>query len=78
MQAEDCLTQANWILVKNPEAGPGYKSRLFRMLGLLCDAKGNAPQALKQFAEDVCIPMSECVLHSSCLGVSRIPCCRAY
>lgn len=51
--AEDMLTQANWILVKHPDSSVGLKSRLFRILGSLYEARGNSPQALKQFAEDV-------------------------
>lgn len=47
------MAQAHWTVLKTPEADNTIRSRLHRILGLLCDAKADYQLALKQFALDV-------------------------
>lgn len=52
-QAEEYLAQAEWTALKTPGCGDDIKSRLYRNLGLLNAAKGDYPEALTYFADDV-------------------------
>ena len=52
-EAEQYLAQAQWVVLQTPNCDPAIKSQLYRDLGLLCIAQGEATEAKKHFAEDV-------------------------
>lgn len=52
-EAEQYLAQAQWVVLQTPNCDPSIKSQLYRDLGLLFIAQGNASEAKKHFAEDV-------------------------
>ena len=52
-EAEQYLAQAQWVVLQTPNCDPAIKSQLYRDLGLLFIAQGNAIDAKKHFAEDV-------------------------
>ena len=54
-EAEQYLAQAQWVVLQTPNCDPAIKSQLYRDLGLLFIAQGNASEAKKHFAEDVSI-----------------------
>ena len=41
------------LSTQHPDSSVSLKSKLFRLLGQLYETRGNSPQALKQYAEDV-------------------------
>jgi len=52
-QAEQFLTLANWVLVKNPEASDALRSTLRRNFGKLYASQGRFEDALRHLADDV-------------------------
>uniref|UniRef100_A0A8D0BKK1 Zinc finger MYND-type containing 12 n=1 Tax=Salvator merianae TaxID=96440 RepID=A0A8D0BKK1_SALMN len=52
-QGEEYLSQAQWIIVKNPNCSPALQTKLHRNMGLLFAAKGNFEDALYHLANDV-------------------------
>ena len=52
-QAEEYLAKADWTVLKTPDCSYAIRSKLYRNLGLLYAAKGDFPEALSNFADDV-------------------------
>nr|XP_032654393.1 zinc finger MYND domain-containing protein 12 isoform X2 [Chelonoidis abingdonii] len=52
-QAEEYLSQAQWIVLKTSDCSNGIQSKLHRNLGLLYAAKGNFEESLYHLATDV-------------------------
>ncbi|XP_025036482.1 zinc finger MYND domain-containing protein 12 isoform X2 [Pelodiscus sinensis] len=52
-QADDYLSQAQWIVLKTSDCNNGIQSKLHRNLGLLYAAKGNFEEALYHLAIDI-------------------------
>uniref|UniRef100_A0A7S3GBI7 Uncharacterized protein n=1 Tax=Palpitomonas bilix TaxID=652834 RepID=A0A7S3GBI7_9EUKA len=52
-QAEECLCNANWILIKTRDNDKKVKSILYRGFGRLYAAQGKREEALRQLANDV-------------------------
>ncbi|KAG8463355.1 hypothetical protein KFE25_004866 [Diacronema lutheri] len=52
-QAEQFLTLANWVLVKNPQASDALRSTLRRNFGKLYASQGRFEDALRHLADDV-------------------------
>ncbi|XP_030835586.1 zinc finger MYND domain-containing protein 12-like [Strongylocentrotus purpuratus] len=52
-QAEEYLAQAQWTVVKTPDASHAMKSKLYRNWGLLYAAEGNYEEALRNLADDI-------------------------
>lgn len=52
-QAEQYLTLANWVLVKNPQASDALRSTLRRNFGKLYAAQGRYEEALHHLADDI-------------------------
>ncbi|XP_073172623.1 zinc finger MYND domain-containing protein 12 isoform X2 [Lepidochelys kempii] len=52
-QAEEYLSQAQWIILKTSDCSNGIQSKLHRNLGLLYAAKGNFEESLYHLATDV-------------------------
>ncbi|XP_061457576.1 zinc finger MYND domain-containing protein 12 isoform X2 [Rhineura floridana] len=52
-QAEEYLSQAHWIVLKNSHCSSAIQSKLHRNLGLLHAAKGNFEDSLYHLANDV-------------------------
>ncbi|XP_039251282.2 zinc finger MYND domain-containing protein 12-like [Styela clava] len=57
-QADEYLAQAEWTVLKSPDAKDSVRSKLFRNIGLLHAAKGDYENALRMLAEDI--------YHASC------------
>jgi len=53
-QADEYLAQAEWTVLKAPDATDAVKSKLYRNIALLHAAKGDYENALRMLAEDVC------------------------
>ena len=51
--AEQYLSQAQWVVLQTSDCAPSIKSRLHRDLGLLFMAQGDGQGSKKHFAEDV-------------------------
>eukprot|EP00116_Pleurobrachia_bachei_P005483 sb/3465745/ len=51
-QAEEYLSQARWTVLKTPGCDASIKSKMYRICGLLQAAKGNFPEALKNYSND--------------------------
>ncbi|XP_060930615.1 zinc finger MYND domain-containing protein 12 [Limanda limanda] len=49
----ELLSQAEWLVLKNPDCGPAVRQQLHRSLGLLHTATGDLEAALLNFANDV-------------------------
>lgn len=58
-QADEYLAQAEWTVLKSPDAECSVKSKLFRNIGLLHAAKGDYENALRMLAEDIYHASSE-------------------
>ncbi|XP_044852351.1 zinc finger MYND domain-containing protein 12 isoform X1 [Mauremys mutica] len=52
-QAEEYLSQAQWIVLKTSDCSNGIQSKLHRNLGLLYAAKGNFEESLYHLATDI-------------------------
>jgi len=52
-QAENYLSRANWIILKNPAASNVLRSKLHRNFGKLFALKGNYSEALRHMANDI-------------------------
>ncbi|XP_020636810.3 zinc finger MYND domain-containing protein 12 isoform X1 [Pogona vitticeps] len=52
-QGEEYLSQAHWIILKNPHSSSATQSNLHRNLGLLYAARGNFEESLRHLANDV-------------------------
>lgn len=52
-QADEYLAQAEWTVMKSPDAKDSVRSKLFRNMGLLHAAKGDYSDALRMLAEDI-------------------------
>ncbi|KAL7978555.1 hypothetical protein Chor_005537 [Crotalus horridus] len=52
-QGEEYLSQAQWIVLKNPHCSYNIQSKLHRNLGLLYAARGNFDDSLYHLANDV-------------------------
>jgi len=52
-KAETYLSQANYLVSMNPDCGSDLKSKLYRTLGQLYHAKGQAPTSLRFLADDI-------------------------
>nr|APD70879.1 zinc finger, MYND-type containing 12 [Crotalus scutulatus scutulatus] len=52
-QGEEYLSQAQWIVLKNPQCSYNIQSKLHRNLGLLYAARGNFDDSLYHLANDV-------------------------
>lgn len=69
-QAEEYLSQAQWIVLKKSHQNDAIQSKLHRNLGLLFAAKGNYEESLFHLANDVRLSGSEgtpCPLWFCCL-----------
>ncbi|XP_062519598.1 uncharacterized protein LOC134194672 [Corticium candelabrum] len=53
LQAEKYLSQAQWLLLKNPSCDNSVKCRVFRQLGLLYTARRKFEKARHSLAEDI-------------------------
>ena len=52
-EAEQYLSQAQWVVLNTPYPRPGIQSQLHRNLGLLALAKGQLSEARRHLAEDI-------------------------
>ena len=52
-EAEQYLSQAQWVVLSTPSPHPGIQSQLHRNLGLLALAKGQLSEARRHLAEDI-------------------------
>ena len=52
-EAEQYLSQAQWVVLNTPSPSPGIQSQLHRNLGLLALAKGQLSEARRHLAEDI-------------------------
>jgi len=52
-QAENYLSRANWIILKDPSASNALRSKLHRNFGKLYALKGNYSEALRHMANDI-------------------------
>nr|CAB3267962.1 zinc finger MYND domain-containing protein 12 [Phallusia mammillata] len=52
-QADEYLAQAEWTVLKAPDATDAIKSKLYRNIALLYAAKGDYENALRMLAEDI-------------------------
>ena len=52
-EAEQYLSQAQWVVLTTPSPHPGIQSQLHRNLGLLALAKGQLSEARRHLAEDI-------------------------
>ncbi|XP_028663521.1 zinc finger MYND domain-containing protein 12 [Erpetoichthys calabaricus] len=53
MQAEEYLTQSQWVIMKNPECSHVLHQKLCRSYGLLCSIKGDLEEAIRYLANEV-------------------------
>uniref|UniRef100_H2YBS2 Uncharacterized protein n=1 Tax=Ciona savignyi TaxID=51511 RepID=H2YBS2_CIOSA len=52
-QGDEYLAQAEWTVLKSPDATDAVKSKLYRNIGLLYAAKGDYDNALRMLSEDI-------------------------
>nr|XP_002127183.1 zinc finger MYND domain-containing protein 12 [Ciona intestinalis] len=52
-QGDEYLAQAEWTVLKSPDATAAVKSKLYRNIGLLYAAKGDYDNALRMLSEDI-------------------------
>ncbi|KAG2459557.1 ZMY12 protein, partial [Polypterus senegalus] len=52
-QAEEYLTQSQWVIMKNPECSHVLHQKLCRSYGLLCSVKGDLEEAIRYLANEV-------------------------
>ncbi|KAJ7306567.1 hypothetical protein JRQ81_009931 [Phrynocephalus forsythii] len=67
-QGEEYLSQAHWIILKNPQSSSATQSKLHRNLGLLYAAKGNFEESLRHLAND--IYYASCAFGTNSVAVS--------
>ncbi|NXU20826.1 ZMY12 protein, partial [Pardalotus punctatus] len=63
-QAARYLSQAQWIVLQNPDCSAALQSKLHRGLGLFSVAEGNLDQALYHLANDIYLATAEFGLNS--------------